>query len=79
MKTKRKATARKTAELRIRIIPQCPEPLDDGNMQFYCLFPRRGFSDMLSTAKTAKRAKEILEDFLRNELDGYGGNLEDLT
>lgn len=34
---------------------------------------------MLITAKTAKRAKEILEDFLRNELDGYGGNLEDPT
>ena len=48
-------------------------------MQFYCLFPRWGFSDMLITAKTAKRAKEILEDFLRNELDGYGGNLEDPT
>lgn len=47
-------------------------------MQFYCLFPRWGFSDMLITAKTAKRAKEILEDFLRNELDGYG-NLEDLS
>lgn len=47
-------------------------------MQFHCLFPRWGFSDMLITAKTAKRAKEILEDFLRNELDGYG-NLEDLS
>ena len=48
-------------------------------MQFYCSFPRCGSPDMLITAKTAKRAKEILEDFLRNELDGYGGNLEDLT
>lgn len=30
---------------------------------------------MLITAKTAKRAKEVLEEFLRNELDGH----EDLT
>ena len=30
---------------------------------------------MLITAKTAKRAKEVLEDFLRNELDGHR-NLE---
>ena len=48
-------------------------------MQFYCLFPRWGSPDTLITAKTAKQAKEILEVFLRNELDGYGGNLEDLT
>ena len=53
-----------------------PEPLDDGNMQFYCSFPRWGSPDVQIVAKTAKRAKEILEDFLRNELDGHG-NLED--
>ena len=76
MKTKRKATARKTAELRIRIIPQCPEPLDDGNMQFYCAFPRTGSPDVQIRAKTAKRAKEVLEDFLYNALDG-NEDLED--
>lgn len=33
---------------------------------------------MLITAKTAKRAKEVLEDFLHNELDGHE-DLEDPT
>ena len=66
----------KAVELRIRIAPMHPEPLDDGNMQFYCSFPRWGSPDVQIVAKTAKRAKEILEDFLRNELDGHG-NLED--
>ena len=46
-------------------------------MQFYCSFPRWGSPDMLITAKTVKRAKEVLEDFLRNELDGH--DLEDLS
>ena len=69
----------KAVELRIRILRMHPEPLDDGDMQFYCAFPRAGSPDVQIVAKTAKRAKEILEDFLRNELDGYGGNLEDLT
>ena len=66
----------KAVELRIRIAPMHPEPLDDGNMQFYCSFPRWGSPDVQIVAKTAKRAKEILEDFLRNELDGHE-NLED--
>ena len=76
MKTKRKVTAPKAIELRIRIIPQCPEPLDDGKWPFYCSFPRWGSPDVQIIAKTPERAKEILEDFLRNELDGHG-NLED--
>ena len=61
----------KAVELRIRIAPMHPEPLDDGNMQFYCSFPRWGSPEVLIMAETAKRAKEVLEECLRNELDGY--------
>ena len=78
MKTKRKATAPKAVELRIRILRMHPEPLDDGSMQFYCAFPRTGSPDVQIIAKTPERAKEVLEDFLRNELDGHE-NLEDLS
>ena len=67
----------KAVELRIRIDPMHPEPLDDGNMQFYCAFPRTGSPDVQIVAKTPNRAKEILEDFLYNALDG-SENLEDL-
>lgn len=77
-KTKRKATAPKAVELRIRILQMHPEPLDDGNMQFYCAFPRTGSPDVQIVAKTPNRAKEVLEDFLYNELDGHE-DLEDLT
>ena len=66
----------KAVELRIRIAPMHPEPLDDGNMQFYCAFPRTGSPDVQIRAKTAKRAKEVLEDFLYNALDG-NEDLED--
>ena len=76
MRTKRKATATKAVELRIRILRMHPEPLDDGNMQFYCVFPRTGSPDVQIVAKTPNRAKEILEDFLYNALDG-SENLED--
>ena len=75
-KTRRKATAPKAVELRIRILQMHPEPLDDGNMQFYCAFPRTGSPDVQIMAKTAKRAKEVLEDFLYNALDG-NEDLED--
>lgn len=78
MKTKRKASAPKVTELRIRILRLRPEPLDDGNMLFCRSFPRWESPAMLITAKTAKRAKEVLEDFLHNELDGHE-DLEDLT
>ena len=75
-KAKRKAPAPKAVDLRIRIMQMHPEPLDDGNMQFYCAFPRTGAPDVQIVAKTANRAKEILEDFLYNALDG-NENLED--
>ena len=54
-----------------------PEPIDDEYWQFYCSFPRRGSPDMQIVAKTAKQAKELLEDHLYNELDVHE-NLEDL-
>ena len=62
--------------LRIQIAPLHPEPLDDGNWQFYCSFPRQGSPDVQIVAKTAEQAKELLEGYLYNELDGRD-NLED--
>lgn len=76
MEKKQKKKVPKTVELRIQIAPLHPEPLDDGNWQFYCSLPRYGSPDMLIVAETAKRAKEALEDFLYNALDG-NDNLED--
>ena len=54
----------KAVELRIRVLQMHPEPLDNGNMQFYCAFPRTGSPDVQIVAKTPNRAKEVLEDFL---------------
>lgn len=67
----------KAVELRIRIAPLHPEPLDDGNWQFYCSFPKQGSPDMQIAAKTAQQAKGLLEDYLYSELDGRD-SLEDL-
>ena len=53
-----------------------PEPIDNEYWQFYCSFPKQGSPDMQIVAKTAERAKDILETFLYNELDGYE-DLED--
>ena len=53
-----------------------PEPIDNAYWQFYCSFPRQGSPDMQIVAKTAKQAKEMLEDLLYNALDGHD-NLED--
>ena len=76
MEKQQKKMVPKTIELRIRIAPLHPEPLDDGNWQFYCSFPKQGSPDTQIVAKTANRAKDILETFLYNELDGYE-DLED--
>ena len=77
MEKKQKKITPKTVELRIRIVPLYPEPLDDGNWQFYCSFPKQGSPDTQIVAKTAERAKDILETFLYNELDVHE-NLEAL-
>lgn len=77
MEKKQKKKISKTVELRIRIAPLHPKPLDDGNWQFYCSFTKQGSPDMQIVAKTADRAKEILEEVIYNELDGRE-NLEDL-
>ena len=77
MTKKQKKTVPTAVDLRIRIAPMFPKPLDDGNWQFYCAFPKQGSPDMLIVAKTAKRAKELLEDCLYGMLDGRD-NLEDL-
>ena len=76
MEKKQKKIAPKTVELRIRIAPLHPEPIDDEYWQFYCSFPKQGSPDMQIVAKTAERAKDILETFLYSEFDGYG-DLED--
>ena len=77
MNKKQKIVTPKDIELKIRISPLHPEPLTDGTWQFYCSLPKQGSPDIQIVAKTAKRAKEILEDFIYNELDGHE-NLEDL-
>ena len=67
----KKAKTPKPTELRIKIIPLDPEPLSDGNFLFYCAFPKTGSPDVQIMAKTAERAKDVLEHFLRDELDGH--------
>ena len=52
------------------------EPIDNEYWQFYCSFPRQGSPDMQIVAKTAKQAKEMLEDLLYNKIGGHD-NLED--
>ena len=76
MEKRQKKTIPAATELRIRIAPVFPKPLDDGNWQFYCSFPKQGSPDMQIVAKTAERAKELLEGYLYDELDGRD-NLED--
>lgn len=76
MEKKQKKMVPKTVELKIQITLLHQEPLDDGNCQFYCSFPKKGSPDIQIIAKTAKRAGEILADFLYNELDRHE-NLED--
>lgn len=71
MKKKQKKVIPKTVELRIRIAPMNPEPIDNEYWQFYCSFPRRGSPDTQIVAKTAKQAKEMLEDLLYNKLEGH--------
>lgn len=53
-----------------------PEPIDNEYWQFYCSFPRQGSPDTQIVAKTAKQAKEMLEDLLYNKIGGHD-NLED--
>ena len=52
------------------------EPIDNEYWQFYCSFPRQGSPDMQIVAKTAKQAKEMLEDLLYNKIGGHD-DLED--
>ena len=76
VKSPKKVKIPKVVELRIRIAPVFPKPLDDGNWQFYCSFPRQGSPDVQIVAKTAEQAKELLEGYLYDELDGQD-SLED--
>ena len=57
MEKKRKKAIPKAVELRIRIVPMNPEPIDNEYWQFYCSFPRRWSPDTQIVAKTAKQAK----------------------
>ena len=77
MEKKQKRVVPKAVELRIRIAPLHPEPIDGEYWQFYCSFPKQGSPDMQIVAKTAQQAKDLLEDHLYNELDVHE-NLEDL-
>ena len=76
MEKKQEKTVPKAVDLRIRIIPAFPKPLDDGNWQFYCSLPAMGVPEVKIVAETPERAKETLEHFLYYALDGHG-NLED--
>ena len=77
MEKKQKRVIPKAVELRIRIAPLHPEPIDGECWQFYCSFPKQGSPDMQIVAKTAQQAKDLLEDHLYNELDCHD-NSEDL-
>ena len=77
MEKKQKRVIPKAVELRIRIAPLHSEPIDGEYWQFYCSFPRQGSPDTQIVAKTAKQAKEMLEDLLYDKLEGHE-NLEDL-
>ena len=76
MEKKQKKTIPTTVDLRIQFVPVFPKPLDDGNWQFYCSLPAMGIPEVKIVAKTSERAKEVLEHFLYNALDGHD-NLED--
>lgn len=76
MEKKQKKTILAAIDLRIRIVPVFPEPLDGGNRQFYCSLPAMGIPEVKIVAESSKRAKEVLEHFLYNALDGHD-NLED--
>ena len=76
MEKKRKKAIPKAIELRIRVALMHPEPIDNEYWQFYCSFPRQGSPDTQIVAKTAKQAKEMLEDLLYNKLNEHD-NLED--
>lgn len=77
MEKEQKRVIPNAVELRIRIAPLHPEPIDDEYWQFYCSFPKQGSPDMQIVAKTAEQAKKLLEDYLYSELDGRD-SLEDL-
>ena len=76
MEKKQKKTIPTTVDLRIRIVPAFPKPLDDGNWQFHCLLPEMGVPEVQIVAQTPERAKKILEHSLYYALDGHD-NLED--
>lgn len=58
----------RTVELRIRIVAMAPEPLADGKWRFSCLLPTMGNPDTELVASSPKVAREILENFIYNEL-----------
>ena len=57
----------KVVELRIRLLHEA-KPDKDGFWKFVPVLPIEGTCDMRIAAKTPKRAKGLLEGWLRNEL-----------
>ena len=57
----------KVMELRIRLLHEA-KPDKNGFWQFAPVLPNEGTCDMRIVAKTPKRAKGLLEGWLRNEL-----------
>lgn len=66
----------KMVELRIRILHEKNKDAD-GNWVFAPVFPFQGMADIRIHAKTALRAKRLLEDYIYNELSGRDDILEE--
>lgn len=66
----------KVVELRIRLLHEKGKDAD-GNWVFAPVFPFQGTADIRIHAKTAPRAKRLLEDYIYNELSGRDDILEE--
>lgn len=66
----------KVVELRIRLLHEKSKDAE-GNWVFVPVFPQQGTSDIRIHAKTATRAKRLLEDYIYNELSGRDDILEE--
>ena len=59
-------------DTRIRIICEFVNPDENGDYTFYPVFPTIGTPDFRIKAKTSKEAREMLVDYIFNELDCQG-------
>ena len=66
----------KVVELRIRLLHEKNKDAD-GKWVFAPVFPLQGTSDIRIHAKTVTRAKQLLEDYIYNELSGRDDIMEE--